>query len=290
MSLPSPDMSASDKSSADSPPPDASFPGTSPPDASPPHAVLADLLAMARRDGRQIPALDTDLVPASIDDGYAVNRLVARRLGWEPLGWKIAGTTEAVRAKLRLDAPIYGRTYRRFVVQSPARLVWATLLDPLVECEFFVTLAHDLPVRRAPWTMSEVVAAVGSVHAGIELAECRFPNRALPPLPAILADGAASGRYVFGDPIPAWRDGLAGVPVTLDVDGVRRRQGFGAEVMGDPLAPLLWLAEELRRWGEGLRAGETISTGSTTGMLPVCAGQTVRAGFGDAAEVVLRLD
>ena len=86
--------------------------------------------------------LDPDLVPVSIAAGYAVNWLVARRLGWEPLGWKIAGTTQAVRAKLRLDSPIYGRTYRRFVVQSPARLAWATLLDPLVECEI---LRHARP-------------------------------------------------------------------------------------------------------------------------------------------------
>jgi 2-keto-4-pentenoate hydratase len=260
------------------------------PDSSPSHVELADLLAAARRDGRQIQAMASGLVPVSIEDGYAVSRLVARRLEWEPLGWKIAGTTAAMRAKLGLDGPIYGRTYRRFAARSPARFAWATLLDPLVECEFFVTLAHDLPPRATPWSMPEVVAAVGSVHAGIELAECRFPNSALPPLPAILADGAASGRYVFGDPIPGWRDGLAAVPVVLEVNGVRRRQGSGADVMGDPLAPLLWLAEELRRCGEGLPAGETISTGSTTGMLPVRAGQRVRAVFGHAAEVVLAFD
>ena len=260
------------------------------PDMSPAYVALADLLVAARRDGRQIQDLDLGLVPVSLDDGYAVNRQVTRRLGWELLGWKIAGTTEAVRAKLRLDAPIYGRTYRRFMMQSPARLDWVKLLDPLVECEFFVTLAHDLPARAAPWTMKEVVAAVGNVHAGVELAECRFPNSCLPPLPAILADGAASGRYVFGEPIPGWRNGLADVPVALEVNGVQRHQGSGADVMGDPLAPLLWLAEELRRRGEGLMAGEMISTGSTTGMLRVRAGQTIRAVFGDAAEVVLKFD
>ena len=58
----------------------------------------------------------------------------------------------------------------------------------------------------------------------------------------------------------------------LEVDGQARRQGTGAEVMDDPLRPLLWLAEERRRWGDGLRAGETISTGSMTGMLPIRAG------------------
>jgi 2-keto-4-pentenoate hydratase len=55
--------------------------------------------------------------------------------------------------------------------------------------------------------------------------------------------------------------------------------------MGDPLAPLLWLAEERRLLGEGMRQGEMVSTGSTTGMFPVKAGQSMRAVFGDSAEV-----
>lgn len=246
--------------------------------------ALAELLARARREGRQVgEALPPGMVPPDADAAYAVNAEVAALLGWEPLGWKIAGTTEAVRARLRIDGPIYGRTFRRFALPSPARFRHAALLDPLVECEFFVTLARDLPPRSRAWTMAEIVAAVGEVRAGIEVAECRFPMRALPPLPAILADGAASGRYVFGDRIDAAADALAGIDVVLEVDGVARRRGRGAEVMGDPLAPLLWLAEERRRLGGGLAAGETVSTGSCTGMLPARPGQRVRAVFGGAA-------
>jgi len=251
---------------------------------------LAELLTVARREARQIPSLRSDLIPASNDAGYAVNRLVARKLGWEPLGWKIAGTTPTVREKLRLSAPIYGRTYRRFAIFSPARLKLAGLLDPLLECEFFVTLNRNLPARETPWTMREIQEAVGAVHAGVEIAECRFPNCSLPPLPAILADGSASGHYVFGDPVTCWRDGLAGVEVALETDGVPRRHGTGAEVMGDPLRPLLWLAEELRCRGEGLGEGEMISTGSTTGMLPVRGVRKVRAVFGDQAEVVIEFE
>jgi 2-keto-4-pentenoate hydratase len=249
------------------------------------HARLAELLANARRDSRQIADLPPELVPRTSDDGYTANQMVAARLGWEALGWKIAGTTPAMREKLRVSAPIYGRTYRRFACNSPARFAHAELLDPLVECEFFVTLAADLPPWNTPWTMPEVVGAVGTVQAGIEVAECRFPMAALPPLPAILADGSASGHYVFGGSIPEWRTGLTEMAVVLEVDGAARHHGSGADVMGDPLAPLLWLAEERRRWGDGLRAGETISTGSTTGMFPVRPGQKVRAVFGGRAEV-----
>ncbi|MDI1262186.1 MAG: hydratase [bacterium] len=251
---------------------------------------LADLLVRARSDAMQIASLPGDLVPDSPKDAYAVNRAVAERLGWEPLGWKIAGTTEGVRRKLKLDGPIYGRTFRRFACTSPARFKAAELLDPLIECEFFVTLVRDLPPREAPWTFEETIDAIGEVHAGIEIAECRYPNAALPPFPAILADGSASGRYVFGDCIENWRDGLASVPVRLEIDGALRREGTGADVMGDPLRPLWWLAEERRHWGDGLRAGETISTGSMTGMLPVRGGQHVRARFGGSATIEISID
>lgn len=246
---------------------------------------LARQLTDARRDARQIASLPASLVPASPAVGYDVNREVARQLGWEPLGWKIAGTTQAVRDRLRIDTPIYGRTYRRFAVTSPATLSLPELLDPLIECEFFITLGEALAWREQAWTIDEIKAAVRTVHAGIEVAECRFPNANLPPLPAVLADGAASGRYVFGDEIAGWRDGLSDVEVVLETNGKVRRTGTGREVMGDPLVPLLWLAETLRARGMGLAAGEMISTGSTTGMLPVSSDTDVVARFGPTAAV-----
>ncbi len=119
--------------------------------------------------------------------------------------------------------------------------------------------------------MPEITDAVQHVHAGIEVAECRFP-RALPPLPAILADGSASGQYVFGDAIEDWRAGLTSRQVRLAVDGKEIRAGSGGDVMGDPIAPLLWLANERSRFGDGLKAGETVSTGTMTGMLPIRPG------------------
>jgi 2-keto-4-pentenoate hydratase len=250
---------------------------------------LANLLAQARRNVSQF-SLPDDLVPDTALEAYAVNQIVAERLGWEPLGWKIAGTTDAVRGKLQLDGPIYGRTFRRFACTSPVHFEAAELLDPLIECEFFVTLARDLPPRAEPWTFPETIAAIAEVHAGIEVAECRYPRKALPPLPGILADGSASGRYVFGDRIANWREGLAVVPVRLEVDGKLRREGIGADVMGDPLQPLWWLAEQRRRWGDGLRAGETVSTGSMTGMLPIRGGQHVCARFGEAATIEITID
>lgn len=254
-------------------------------------AELARLLADARRAGRQIDRLALTLVPATHDAAYAVNALVAAELGWAPLGWKIAATTPEMQRRLRTLVPIYGRTFRRFAVDAPARLVHAELLDPLVECEFFFRLARPLPARTAPYTADEVAEAVGAVHAGIEVAECRFPLAALPPVPAVLADGAASGRYVIGPEIADWRRrDLAAMPVALEAGGVVRRSGHGRDVMGDPLAPLVWLANERARHGDGLAAGALVSTGTATGMLLAKAGDRMVARFGATIAIDLAFD
>ncbi len=249
---------------------------------------LADLLAAARSESRQIRDLPPELVPGSNAEGAAVNSLVAARLGWPLLGWKIAATTPEMQRRLRSTEPIYGRTFARFETASPARFRHAELLDPLVECEFFFRLARPLPPRAAPYSADEVADAVASVHAGVEVAECRFPRDALPPIPAILADGAASGRYVVGPEIAGWRSvDLAAMPVALEVNGRVRRTGTGADVMGHPLAPLVWLANRRSALGDGLAAGTLVSTGTATGMLLAEPGDRMMARYGESLAVEL---
>jgi 2-keto-4-pentenoate hydratase len=241
---------------------------------------LAGLLADARREGRQVRDLPAELVPATNADGVEINALVAEELGWPQLGWKIAATTPIMQQRLRTNEPIYGRTFACFETASPARFRHNELLDPIVECEFFFRLGRALPARSEPYSSAEVADAVASVHAGVEVAECRFPLDALPAIPAILADGAANGRYVVGREITNWtsRD-LAVLPITLEVNGSVRRNGMGADVMGHPLAPLVWLANARSAIGDGLSAGALVSTGTATGMLLAKAGDHMVARF-----------
>lgn len=248
---------------------------------------LAEALATARREGRQIqPPPD---LPVDAAEGYAVGAEVAALLGWERRGWKIAATTAEMQRRLRASEPIRGPIYARFVTEAPTALDHAALLDPIVECEIVLRLDQDLPMRDAPWSAAEVESAIGAVHGGIEVAECRYPMNALPPMPGILADGSASGRYVLGPPIRDWRRrDLAALPVSLEVDGVIRRTGSGAEAMGHPFRVLLWLAEALRQRGEGLAAGDLICTGTCTGMLLPARGQRHIARFGE--DYVVPLD
>ena len=155
-----------------------------------------------RRSVSQI-TLPDDLVPAS-----AQCRLRRQQGRWRngSAGSRSAGRSpappDAMCGKLQLDGPIDGRTFRRFACTSLARFKAAELLDPLIECKFFVTLgarpaaagrAVDAllkPSRRSP----RFTQASRWRSAAIRERPCRRCQ-------AILADGSASGRYVFGDRI-----------------------------------------------------------------------------------------
>ena len=246
---------------------------------------LARLLAALRREQRSQSGLAPHLVPPDKATAYKIAGMVAEDLGWPVLGWKIAAMKEEMQQALRTDSPIYGRVY--FVAETPHTAVHARLASPIPEVEYQAKLGRDLPPRDKPYTLEEVTDAVASLHAGLELAECRFIHDALfPPLPAILADGAGSGTIIHGPAIEDWRNrDIAGQEATLSSDGRLRRKGTAGAALDHPMVPLTWLANELSRTGVGMKEGQMVSTGTLTGMLAPKPGETYVADFGPFGSV-----
>ncbi|MBR0735477.1 hydratase [Bradyrhizobium liaoningense] len=248
---------------------------------------LARHLANLRREGRQQSGLDERLVPPDADTAYRIARMVEEELGWDVVGWKIAGMKAGLQRQLRTSSPIYGRVFAPLIKASPATVEHARQCSPIPEVEYQARLGADLPPRSKPYAVEEVGDAVVSLHPGIELAQCRFVHdAAFPPMPAIIADGCGSGTIVLGESIVDWRNrDIANQNVILNCNGVERRRGSAAEAIDHPLVPLTWLANELSRTGIGLKAGQTVSTGTLTGMLRPKAGETYIADFGPLGTV-----
>jgi 2-keto-4-pentenoate hydratase len=250
---------------------------------------LAELLAAARRERRFAQPLPAALVPQDRLAAYRIADEVIRKLGWETGGWKVAATNADMQRRLRSPEPIYGRVFRKFISDSPASLPLASLLTPLVECEFALVMGRSLPPRSTPYSREEVADAVAAVHPAIEVAECRFHDADLPPIEGVLADGSASGRLVLGSECRDWRKlDLAALPVKLYTDGRLRREGVGADAMGHPLNVLHWLANARADFRDGLQAGDVISTGTCTKMIPPRAGETHVGNFGVLGSVEVR--
>ena len=60
---------------------------------------------------------------------------------------------------------------------------------------------------------------------------------------------------------------------------------IGRHPDGHPLKPLVWLANHLAARGDGLRAGQVVTTGSYCGMVDVPLATPLAVAFGDMAKI-----
>lgn len=235
-------------------------------------AGLAALICQSRLTGALIPS---DIRLTGAEQAYAVQTEVARQLGWfkgdRPRHWKLGGS----RATGACTAAVAAEDVHPSGWQTRARVLG-------FEAELAVRLGRDLPAGS---TLAQAAAAVDAWLPCIEVCASRFADAAGDPL-LLLADQQLNQSLVLGAPL-ALTDAVdwTGLGVSLEVDGRVLLKQSGGHPWGDPLAALPWLASHAARHADGLRAGDTIATGSWIGLLPVQPGTTVRIvfeGFGGA--------
>ena len=224
-----------------------------------------------------------EAAPASVDEAYAIQDDVARRL-WTRHGtpiraWKTGGPNAHATP---IAAPIPASR----VFASDASLNGADYHIIGIEAELAYALERDLPPRAAPYVDADVVDSIRSMHVAIEVCDSRLVNFRTANALWKLADNQSNGGLVVGNPIHDWRrivpDQLSAF---VEVDGTPLAQATGSHPYGDPLRLLPWLANHCAARCGGLRAGDVITTGAWTGMHIVESHAQVVARFSKLGEV-----
>jgi 2-keto-4-pentenoate hydratase len=245
----------------------------------------AELLWAARTQQRTIAALPADCRPATVDDGWAIQRALDAHAGAHA-GWKIAATSSGGQAHIGADGPLIGRLHERFVVPSGAELSAKHMTMRAAEGEFGFRMAGDLAARDEPFGREEVLAAIGALHPAIEVPDSRFDDFLGVGLPSLVADAMCGGFVVLGPPATGWDPGqLREHAATMLRNGEVVAAGTGADVLGDPCEAMVWLANELRERGLGLRAADLVITGACTPPHPIADGDAMVADFGALGRV-----
>ena len=241
--------------------------------------------------GKRIADLPGDCRPESLDDGYGIQRAVARRSGSGTIGWKLAATSRAGQAHIGVDAPLAGRLLESKAYRDGDCIPAGPLHMAVAEAEFAFRLGRDLPSGGAPRTADEVMAAVDALHVAIEIPDSRFEDFASAGAPQLAADTACAEYFVLGPAAPdMWRSvDLASHPVVFRVNGADVSTGTGANVLGDPRIALAWIANDRAARGEPLRAGEVVTTGTCVTPAAVGPGDEMVADFGPLGTVGARL-
>ena len=249
-------------------------------------ADLAQRLWDARRGGTLVEVAAKQAL-AGLDDAYRIQDEAVRASGHGRAGWKVGSTSAEARRKLGTDRPGAGALLEPFCFEHGAEVPVFAAHAPAVEGEFVFVMGEGVAPREAPFERAEVLAAVMGVAGGIEVVGSRFEG-GLAGLgrEGVTADFGANIAFVAGEARADWRDrDLRDAGVTLSVDGEALAEGTGALALGDPALVLLWLANHLRERGDGLRAGDRVTTGTCTGVVGIAAGARVLADFGPLGQV-----
>jgi 2-keto-4-pentenoate hydratase len=220
--------------------------------------------------------------PMNRAEGYAIQAELAHLSGQDVVGWKIAATSLAGQAHIGVDGPLAGRLLAERVLAGGANVSLEGNLMRVAEAEFAFRFGQSLPKRNEPYSTAEVLAAVESLHPAIEIPDSRYHDFASVGAPQLIADDACACWFVLGEATAEdWRSqNLVQHKVTANLNGTQAASGSGANVLGDPRIALTWIANELRTFGVGLRAGEVVTTGTCIVPLPLTPGDHLQVDFG----------
>jgi len=246
------------------------------------HAAAAILWRHWQQSTR-LDELPAHCRPATRAEGYAIQAEIAKLSGQNIIGWKIAATSKAGQQHIRVDGPIAGPLLAARARESGARIALAGNHMKVAEAEFAFRMGSDLPKRVEAYSVDEVLAAVATLHPAIEIPDSRYEDFTRVGAAQLIADVACGCWFVIGPEVRAdWRaHDLVQHGVSAYRNGALAGQGSGANVLGDPRVALAWIANELCAYGEGLRAGEVVMTGTCLTPVPVSAGDNVKMDFGE---------
>ena len=212
--------------------------------------------------------LEGDLLPESISEAYEVQGAYQGSLSKDSgpvAGYKIAYTTTALQQSSGISEPVAGVILANNVRHSPAVLNSADFVQPGIECEVGVRLGRDLPASGAPYDRDGVSDAVEVVMTAFEVVDNRRTQGqdTQTQLLTTIASNILNAGIVLGEPVSDWRGiHLAGCRGYMEINGELVGEGMGSDVMGHPLEPLAWLANNLASRGLELKAGMVVITGS----------------------------
>ena len=244
-------------------------------------------LFAAERDRTQTRLISAAHPGMDMDDAYAVQAAFVRRklaAGGAIRGWKIGLTSKAMQYALNIDIPDSGILFADMFFDHGGVVPGDRFIEPRIEAEIAFMMKRDL--AGGDVTPADVIAATDHVAPALEILDTRI-YRADPETGAqrsvldTISDNAANAGIVLGDRTHALADAdLRWVGAIVARNGEVEETGLGAGVLNDPVLSMAWLVHRLAQYGEGLRAGDVVLSGSFIRPIEARHGDSFLADYG----------
>jgi 2-keto-4-pentenoate hydratase len=241
----------------------------------------AEQLAGARKLNKPGPAIPEAFRPVDGDSAIAIQKLVMEMMGETTGGWKCAVPPPK---GLPILSPIpKSKIHSHIPCAVPGP-------KALIEPEIAFVVKHDLPPRATPYSDAEVMESIGAAHYVIELLASRYADKPSATAGEILADAFNNFGLWIGPKLEGLFDkDLETVHVTItSPDGTLMDENRKHPSV-HPLKAYTWLIHFLNSRGEGLKAGEIVTTGSYAGVVDAPLSKPVRVELGGIGVIEIEL-
>jgi 2-keto-4-pentenoate hydratase len=203
--------------------------------------------------------------------------------GDRSLGWKLGFGAPAAMEKLGISAPLVGFLLSSGMRDPGASVRVGAWSKPVLEPEVAVHLARDVPAQADRDTIQASVAGIGPAF---ELADVEPPPE---DVDAILTGNIFQRGCVLG-PISK-QSSLAGLAGRVVVNAGEAQLVEDPEALtGETVGLVRHVADLLAAFGEGLRAGEIVITGSIVPPLFVAPGDRVEYELRPVGSLTIRFE
>ncbi len=238
---------------------------------------------------RSIAPLTETYPGIDVVDAYEIQlRNVAKRLarGAQVRGHKVGLSAKAMQQMLGVHEPDYGHLLGDMFVDAGASVAMSRFCQPRAEVEVAFVLGQRLEGPGV--TVADVVRATECILPSIEIVDSRISDWRIK-IQDTVADNASSAGVVLGVNRTKLTDiDPALIAATLTKNGEIVETGSSGAVLGNPAVAVAWLANKVAEFGVALEVGNVIMPGSCTRMVPVAAGDHVRADFEGLGHVDVR--
>lgn len=251
----------------------------------------------AEKSGHQMELLSIRHPDMLMDDAYAVqSALVSRKVqaGAKIVGWKIGLTSKAMQQALNIDVPDSGVLLDDMVFDNGAIVPAGRFIQPRIEAEIAFVMKTDL--RGPDVSVADVLAATNYVTPSLEILDTRI--RRIDPdtgrtrtIVDTISDNAANAGIVTGGmQIDPAKTDLRWIGAIVSRNGEVEETGLGAGVLNDPALGIAWLANRLAAYGDSIKAGQVVLSGSFIRPIEAPPGCHISADFGDFGTVSCRFE
>jgi len=253
-------------------------------------AAAAQALFGAETAGTQTGLVSLEYPGMTMDDAYAVQAaLVARKkaAGRHVIGWKIGLTSKAMQAALNIDIPDSGVLLDDMAFENGATIPGGRFIQPRIEAELAFVMKGSL---AGDVSRQEVIAATDYVTPAIEILDTRIlrrdPDTGQPRIITdTISDNAANAGIIAGEARLDPAGDLRWIGAIVSRNGEVEETGLGAGVLNDPVTGIIWLASRMAQYGDAIKPGQIILSGSFIRPVECPSGTRIDADFGRAGTI-----